>query len=372
MEQTNTDVKNSLRLISLDAFRGITIAAMILVNFPGNGESVFAPLEHAAWNGITPTDLIFPFFLFIMGVALAFAFTKRIDSGQPLGNVYRKLFFRALKIYALGLFLNLLPSFNFAEVRFAGVLPRIAVVYLVCGVLFLKSTTKTQALTGIVLLVAYWLAMTLIPTPGYGTVLLEPGKNLAAWVDSRFLPGKMWQGTWDPEGILSTTPAFVTGITGMLTGSFLLSKRSWTEKVSYLFLAGFLATIIGSVWSWTFPLNKNLWTSSFVLFTSGLALMSLASLVLIVDVLGYKKWTKFAVIFGSNAIAIYVLADLLYVFFYIIRIGGESLNMHFFTLFSTSLGLGPKFVSMLYALLYVGINFIPALILYRKRIFIKL
>jgi len=372
MDSQNTEVKTSSRLIALDAFRGLTIAAMILVNFPGNGDAVYAPLEHAAWNGITPTDLIFPFFLFIVGVAIAFSYTKRLETGLPMGRVYGKLIFRALKIFMLGLLLNFLSSLNFHDLRIAGVLARIAVVFLVCGFLFLKTSWKTQAIVGAILLIGYWLAMTLIPTPTFGKVMLEPGKNLAAWFDSKYLPGKMWQGSWDPEGLLSTIPAFSTAIAGMLTGTFLLSKKSWEQKVIWLFAAGFVLTILGSVWSWTFPLNKNLWTSSFVLFTAGLALMTLASMIFLVDVLGYKKWTKFAVIYGSNAITIYVLADFLYILFYVFRIGGASLNMHFFNLFSASAGLAPKFVSMLYALMFVGINFIPAYILYRKKIFIKL
>jgi predicted acyltransferase len=360
------------RLLSLDAFRGITIAAMILVNFPGSWGNIYTPLEHAQWNGITPTDLIFPFFLFIVGVSIAFAYTKRLESGTPLNKVYTKLVFRALKIYAVGLMLNLIPDFNFADLRYAGVLQRISVVFLICGFLFLKTSWKTQAITGVILLIGYWLAMTLIPTPGFDAVMLEPGQNLAAWIDTQFLPGKMWHGTWDPEGLFSTLPALVTTTTGMLTGTFLLGKKSWEQKVIYLLIAGFLLTIAGSVWSWAFPLNKNLWTSSYVLFTSGLAMMTLGTLIYLVDVLGYKKWTSFGVIYGSNAIAIYVLADLLGIVFYVIKFGGNSLNEHFFSLFSTNAALDPRFVSMVYALLFVGLNFIPAYLLYRKKIFIKL
>lgn len=360
------------RLLSLDAFRGITIAAMILVNYPGSWGNIFDPLKHAQWNGITPTDLIFPFFLFIVGVSIAFAYTKRIEAGTPLNKVYTKLVFRALKIYAVGLILNLIPDFNFADLRYAGVLQRIAVVFLICGFLFLKTSWKIQAITGVVLLVGYWLAMTLIPTPGFDTAMLEPGQNLAAWIDSKLLPGKMWQGTWDPEGLFSTLPALGTAIAGILTGTLLLGKKTWEQKVIYILIAGFVLTIAGSVWSWTFPINKNLWTSSYVLFTAGLALLTLGTLIYIVDVLGYKKWTSFGVIYGSNAITIYVLAALLGLIFYDLKFGGESLNVHFLNLFSTSFGLGPEFVSMVYALIFVGINFIPAYILYRKKIFIKL
>jgi predicted acyltransferase len=360
------------RLISLDAFRGFTIAAMIMVNYPGTWKHVYAPLLHVEWHGITPTDLIFPFFLFIVGVAIAYAYTKRLDSGAPMKDIYIKLVTRSLKIFIVGVFLGLYPYFNFGDVRIAGVLQRIAIVFLICGFLFIKTKWKTQAITGVVILVGYWLAMTLIPVPGTGKAMLEPGQNLAAWVDSMFLPGKMWQGTWDPEGILSTFPALVTTISGMLTGTFLLGKKTWEQKVIYLMVAGFLLSIAGSVWGWVFPINKNLWTSSYVLFTSGLALMTLGALIFSVDILGYKKWASFGVIYGSNAIAVYVLADLLSYFFYTMKISGSSINNHFFELFSTGMGLGPKLVSLIYALLYVGITFIPAYILYRRKIFIKL
>jgi predicted acyltransferase len=201
--------------------------------------------------------------------------------------------------------------------------------------------------------------------------MLEPGINLAAWVDSKYLPGKMWQGTWDPEGILSTFPSIVTGITGMLAGALLLSKRAQEFKVMSLFTIGFVTAIVGVIWSWTFPLNENLWTSSFVLFTSGLASMTLAGSIFLIDLLQYRKIADFGIIYGSNAITIYVLADIFALLFYGLQIGGYSLNEHYFNFF-TSLGASPKIVSMTYALIYVGFNFIPAWILHKRKIFIKL
>ncbi len=366
--------ESSSRLISLDAFRGITIAAMILVNFPGNEENSYAPLNHTHWNGITPTDLIAPFFLFIVGVSIAFAYTRRLEAGISPSQLYPKLIGRALKIYAVGMFLNVLglfPDFNFAEIRYTGTLHRIALVFLVCGLIFLKTSWKTQAIIGAVILIGYWLAINFIPTPGYGKVMLERDINLAQWIDSKFMPGKLYQGVWDPEGILSTFPSVVTGISGMLAGTFLLRMKSQEYRVIYLFLFGFLSVITGVVWNWIFPLNENIWTSSFVLFTSGLACMTLASSIFLVDMLQYRKVAQFGVIYGSNAISIYVLADIFALFFYVIRFGGSSLNVHFFNFF-TSIGGQPKFVSMIYALLYVGILFIPAYALYKKKIFIKL
>jgi predicted acyltransferase len=361
----------SKRLLSLDVFRGLTIAAMILVNNPATWSHIYAPLRHAEWNGITPTDLIFPFFLFIVGVSIALAYTKLLTLGQPLAKVYRKLVFRALKIFAVGILLHLIPDFNFAELRYAGVLQRIALVFLVCGFLFLKTTPKTQIITGAVILIAYWLAMSFIPTPGYPAAMLEPGCNLAAWADSRWLPGKLWNQTWDPEGLISTLPAMVTTISGMLTGTFILGKKNWEQKVVYLMISGFLLTIAGSVWGWFFPINKNLWTSSYVLLTSGLAAMTLGTLIYIVDVIKLHRWFKFGIVYGSNAIAIYVLASVLGLVFYNINIGNTSLNMHFFNTL-TQIGISANMASLLYALLYVALNYVPAYLLYKYKIFIKL
>jgi predicted acyltransferase len=362
------------RLISLDAFRGITIAAMLLVNFPGNEEYVYAPLKHTRWNGITPTDLIAPFFLFIVGIAISFAYTRRLEAGVSPSGMYAKILSRSFKIFAVGILLNILglfPVFNFSDLRWTGTLPRIAIVFLACGFLFLKTRWQTQAFVGGFILILYWLVMTLVPTPGYGKAMLEPGINLAAWIDSKYLPGKMWQGTWDPEGILSTFPSIVSGISGLLAGTLLLKTKSREYQVIYLFTVGFISTIIGVVWNWTFPLNENLWTSSFVLFTSGVGCMTLASSLFIIDILQYKKYAHFGVVYGSNAITIYVLADILALFFYRIHIGGASLNIHFFNLF-VSMGMAPKLASMIYALIYVVINFIPAYILHKKKIFIRL
>jgi hypothetical protein len=214
-------------------------------------------------------------------------------------------------------------------------------------------------------------AMNYIPTPAYGKVMLERDINLAQWIDSRFMPGKLYQGSWDPEGILSTFPSIVTGITGLLAGKLLLSVKSQEYRVIWLFFAGFISAIAGIVWNWFFPLNENIWTSSFVLFTSGLASMTLAASIFLVDILGYRKAAQFGVIYGMNAIAVYVLADIIALLFYLIKFGGSSLNEYFFNI-CTSLGFEPEFVSMVYALIYVWILFIPAYILYRKKIFITL
>ncbi len=359
------------RLISLDAFRGFTIAAMITVNYPGSWSHVYAPLLHAEWNGITPTDLIFPFFLFIVGVSIALAYTKRVQQKAPKPEIYKKVIIRSLKIFVVGLLLNFIHHFTLSELRIAGVLQRIAVVFLVCAILFLNTKWKTQAIVGGAILLVYCMVMTLIPTPGVGAVSLEPGVNIAAWVDSMFLPGKLWQKTWDPEGLLSTFPAIVTGITGMLAGTLILSDMEKNRKVVWLFALGFLATIAGQVWDWIFPINKNLWSSSYVLFTSGLASMTLAASIFFIDILGFRKGTKIGIIFGANAITVYVLAALFRFIFYGTKFGDLTLNNHFMEIFSPILG-EPKLASLIYALLYISFNFIPIYILYRKKIFIKL
>lgn len=357
------------RLISLDAMRGFTIAAMILVNFPGDEHNVFAPLKHTVWNGLTPTDLIAPFFLFIVGISIVLAYSKRATA--PDGELYKKIVFRSLKIFAVGIFLNLLPDFNFSELRYTGTLPRIAIVFLFCALLYLNTSFVQQLWIGSIILVGYWLAMTLIPTPGQDKVMLEPGVNLAAWIDSKFLPGRMWQGTWDPEGILSTFPSLVSGITGLLAGHLLVSKRPQEYKVIYLMVIGLASAAAGYIWGLTFPVNENLWTSSFVLVTSGMAALVLGASYFVVDIRGLSWGTRPGIIFGANAITAYVLADILALIFYRLPIAGQPLNVHAVGALH-SLGLSLKFAGMLYSLFFVCVNFLPVLVLYKRKIFIKL
>lgn len=357
------------RLIFLDAMRGFTIAAMILVNFPGNEEYVFAPLRHTVWNGLTPTDLIAPFFLFIVGISIVLSYGRHRDDAEK-APLYKKILWRAVKIYVLGIFLNLLPYFDFSELRYTGVLPRIALVFLPCAIIFLNTTFRQQVWIGAGILAAYWLAMTLIPTPGVGEVRLEPGVNLAAWIDSKFLPGKMWQVTWDPEGILSTFPAIVSGITGLLAGQLLVSKRSPSDKVIYLMVSGLISAVAGYIWGLVFPVNENLWTSSFVLITSGFAALILGASYYVVDIRGYTRGTYPGIVFGANAISTYVLADILALACYVLPWGSATLNIHV-TSGLMALGISPKLSSCLYALCFVALNFVPAYILYRNKIFIK-
>lgn len=354
------------RLISLDMLRGLTIALMIVVNNPGSWDYLYWPLGHADWHGITITDFVYPFFLFIVGVSIVLSSHKQLDAGADKGKMRKKIWIRSIKIFALGLLLNLFPDFDFAELRVPGVLQRIAIVYLVCAHIFLATNWKTQIKIAAVALVGYWLAMILIPVPGIGAGVLEPGKNLAAYIDSLLVPGKLYQGTWDPEGLLSTIPAIVTGITGMLAGQLLKQNMGIEKKLNYLFLIGLLCVTAGYFWDLFFPINKNLWSSSYVLFTSGWAFMSLAACILVVDVMGYQKVSKFGVIYGSNAITVYVFAGMFPVLLNDV-LGVKDLFFNGLL----SAGMVPELASFLWAITYTMICFIPAYILFKKKIFIK-
>lgn len=360
------------RLIALDALRGFTIIGMIIVNDPGSWEHVYDPLLHATWNGVTPTDYVFPFFLFIVGVSIVMAFQPRLDANVPRQELLKKAFVRSLKIYAVGIFLWLWPGFDFGEIRWVGVLHRIAFVFFPCAWLFLYTDWRTWLRVGIGILLGYWLIMAYLPVPGIGVPDLSmPEKNWAHYLDSQLLPGVLWQKTWDPEGILSTFPSITTGISGMLAGRIILDVKDDFRRLSWLFFWGFLLFSLGGVWDWFFPINKNIWTSSYVLHTSGLAFMALASCLLIVDKLGHTGWTRPGLIFGANAIAAYVLASMLTAVFYSGYGGSPGLNEMWLNGL-TAAGLSAKLASFLYALLYVGIIFIPIYFLYKKKIFIKL
>jgi predicted acyltransferase len=308
------------RLLSLDFFRGLTVVSMILVNNPGSWGHIYAPLAHAEWNGCTPTDLIFPFFLFIVGVSISFAL------GTKKGHIkHSRLIITALKraliLFALGLFLSLFPRVftepleAFKTVRIPGVLQRIAVVFFISAVIFIKTTPKTQLRIMISLLIGYWILMTFIPVPGVGYANLEKETNLGAWLDRTLLTeAHLWRSarTWDPEGILSTLPAIATGLFGILIGTWLKRKdKPDAVKISWMFSIGLLAVILGLIWDLFFPINKSLWTSSFVLYTGGLATLGLALSYWLIDVQGYKRGTTPFVVYGVNAITVFFLSGLI-------------------------------------------------------------
>jgi len=307
--------KKSKRLISLDAFRGITIASMILVNNAGNWSAVYPPLEHAKWHGWTLTDLIFPFFLFIVGVAIVFAFSKRIDTGQSKKKLYLKILKRTLILFGLGLLLNAFPFFHLSTWRIPGVLQRIAITYAIASIIVLNTNIKWQAYIAAGLLIIYWIIMKLVPVPGYGAGVLEPQGNLCGFIDGILLKGHTWMYApakgFDPEGLLSTIPAISSVLFGVLTGHWLKAKKSNLEKVVMLFVVGIAAIILGEIISIWFPINKNLWSSSYTVFTTGMALLFLGMCYWLIDIKGYKKWTIPFLVFGSNAITVYTLSGLL-------------------------------------------------------------
>ncbi len=308
--------KPNARLLSLDAFRGITVAGMILVNNPGDWGHIYPPLEHAEWHGWTPTDLIFPFFLFIVGVSITFA----LRAGDNGADANRKIIKRGLTLFLLGLFLNFFPRFDPTTVRIMGVLQRIGLVYIACSFVFVNTNTRQQGWLIASLLVGYWLMMALISVPGVGFANLDPTTNLGAWVDRGILTGPhLWKTAkvWDPEGLFSTIPAIGTGLFGVLTGTWLRrTDHSTAEKLAWLFTVGALTTLGGIVCDGFFPINKALWTSSYVLLAGGLAMIFLAVCYQLIDVWGAsvarrRVWAMPFVAYGVNAITVFFLSGLI-------------------------------------------------------------
>jgi len=300
------------RLVSLDAFRGATIAGMILVNNPGTWGAIYPQLEHSAWNGWTFTDWIFPFFLWIVGVAITFSLAHRQERGDTRKTLLLQIAKRSLIIFGLGLFLAGFPYFNFSTIRIMGVLPRIAVCYFAASTLVLYTkSVRVQICWLAGLLISYWLMMKCIPVPGIGAGVLEKGKNFSAYIDSLLLSGHMWSQTktWDPEGIVSTLPAIATTIFGVLTGRYLHSHHSKEEKTAWMFVAGNILLLAGATLDMWLPINKSIWTSSYSVFMAGWALVCFAIFYWFIDVKGYSRWAKPFVIFGMNAIAVYVFSE---------------------------------------------------------------
>ena len=368
----------STRLLSLDFFRGITVAAMILVNNPGDWGHIYAPLEHAPWNGWTPTDLIFPFFLFIVGVSITFALGGQREKSREQGLI-GKIVKRSVTLFLLGFFLNFFSRFDITTVRILGVLQRIALVYLACSLIFLKTTPRQQIYLLCGILIGYWLLMTVVPVPGVGYANLEPESNLAAWLDRIILtPAHVYKPAkvWDPEGILSTLPAIGTGILGMLTGAWLRSNRPVAEKVAWLFAAGCLTTLGGLIWDGFFPINKALWTSSYVLLAGGLAMLGLALCYWLIDVQHYKRGVLPFVAFGVNAITVFFLSGLIPRIMNLIHItkpdGTETgLRDYLYRGFIAPPFADPKNASLAGALTFVLIWFGVLWWMYRKNVIIK-
>lgn len=435
--------ETSERLVSLDVFRGMTIAGMVLVNNPGTWSAIYGPLKHAEWHGITPTDYIFPFFLFIVGVAIPIAFSKRIAAGITR-DTYIKIFTRSATIFAVGLLISAIPFFNFAEttipyalkilivlgyaaalflylwdkvkialivaavtagivtafwlagstvvpynvatMRIPGVLQRIAVCYLFVALIYLHTNWKQQATISAVLLLAYWFLMTMVPVPGCEVWTVDDKAcNLAAWLDRTVLTeAHIWRSAkvFDPEGILSTIPAIVTTLSGVLTGTWLMKRNddgspaASVDKALGLFFAGTVCLAVGWSWSLIFPLNKSVWTSSYVVYTTGLALLTLGGCYFLIDIKGYKHWAKPFVIFGVNALALFAFSGIMARLLGMIRVAGPEAGKEitlqqwiFNNLFLSWASLINA--SLAYAICFILLWLFLMWLLYRKHIYIK-
>src|SRR5579864_3170307 len=367
------------RLVSLDLFRGTTIALMILVNDPGNGSASYWPLEHAKWNGWTPTDLVFPFFVFIVGVAMAFSFTSRLQRGESRTHLLQHVLWRGVMLFTLGVFLNGFPNhYQLDHWRIYGVLQRIAICYVLVSVLELWTGWRTQLAVAAACLIGYWALMRFVPVPGFGVPthdipLLDPDRNIAAWLDRKLLMGHLYEGTRDPEGVISTIPALATCLAGLLTGKWLKTARSQGSKALGMAVAGVVAIALGRTLDLWFPINKKLWTSSYVVFTAGLALICLAACYWIVDAKRHRGWwTKVVLVFGTNAIAAYFFSEFVAKVIESIHLAGgnsiqETLYQRLFAPFAS-----PANASLLYALVYVAFCWAAMALLYRKRLFLKI
>ena len=364
------------RLTSLDAFRGLTIAGMILVNNPGSWSFVYPPLRHAEWHGWTPTDLIFPFFLFIVGVAMAFSLVARLESGDDRSAIFLKVLKRSLIIIGIGLFLNAFPRFDILDMRYPGVLQRIGIVYFFASVIAMKTDIRGQAVTAGLLLFVYWALMVLVPVPGFGMGDLSPDGNLAAFIDRAVFGSHTWQDTWDPEGLLSTIPAISTTLLGLLTGHLLRSGKERMEIAGWMFVLGWVGILLGLVWNLAFPINKNIWTSSYVIFTAGAALQFLGVCYWLIDIKGWRGWAFPGMVFGMNAIAVYVLSGILVDLMLLIRMpAADGTTTSLYSWFYHNLFVpwaGPLNGSLAFALTYILILFGAMYLLYRRKIFIKI
>src|SRR5215203_798471 len=370
------------RLISLDVFRGLTMAGMVIVNNPGDWGTVYWPLLHAEWNGWTPTDLIFPFFLFIVGVSITLS-----QKSASWASIAR----RAALIFVLGLFLAGYPRFNLTRWRIPGVLQRIALCYLGAAAINRLSMTRERAasdstatprnraiaigLLALILGLGYWAVMMLVPPPGGVAGDLTPDGNLAAWLDRALMPGHLWKPKWDPEGLLSTVPAISTTLFGVVAGLCLTSALTNERKVRLLGIGGTAALIAGWCWGLVFPINKSLWTSSYAVFTAGFGALLLAGLYWIIDIKGWTRWTKPFVVLGSNAITLFMASGLLVKTLALIRIStddGQNVGVSRWAYLHGFVPLAsPKNASLLYALANLVVLYALLAWMYRRRLFLR-
>jgi len=373
------------RLDSLDAFRGFTIAAMVLVNNPGDWSNLYSQLAHAPWHGWTFTDTIFPFFLFIGGVSMALSLGRLAAAGADKPRLLLKLAKRAMLIFLIGFLLNLIPYFNFEKVRIPGVLQRIALCTLLAAPIVVYCGWRMQLAIIAVLLTVYSALMLFYPVPGIGAGVLEPGKDFGAWIDRMVLDGHMWvqSKTWDPEGLFSTLPALCSQLFGVLAGRFLLSKLNRTEQTVWMLLAGLLFVWLGVIFdSILMPINKSLWTPSYCLLMTGWALLIFSAFFWLLDVNSYRalreaaaRWTHPFKIYGMNALFIFAFSGLVAKMLGFIKLdqpdgGTLSLGRSLYAPIR-DLPIGAVNSSVLYALLFNACMFAIAWCMWRRKWFVK-
>ena len=374
--------KPSQRLVSLDVVRGMTVAFMILVNNNGSERHAYWPLKHADWNGWTPTDLVFPIFLFLVGITIVFSTQSRLARGEAKRVLLIHAFQRAAILFGLGILVHGFPDYPLATLRIYGVLQRIAICYLAATMLYLwDRRVVTLASVAAACLLGYWILMRWAPVPGFGM----PGRDIpfldkdANWVsvtDRLIFPGRLLEQTRDPLGLISTIPAIATCLLGILTGLWLRTEKRMMVKACGMLSGAMAGLALGSFWAIWFPINKRLWTSSYVLFAAGWTLLFLAICYFAIEIKKHRgAWTYPGIVFGSNAIVVYVFSELLSTVLEIIPVGrkGETVGLKqwIFTRIFASI-VNVQFGSLLYSLSFVLVCFVPAVLLYRKRIFIKI
>lgn len=363
------------RLVSLDVFRGFTLLGMVLVNSqPGK---IHPALAHAGWNRWAFADLIFPFFVFIVGVAIPYSVANRLEGGVSRPRLFWQILRRCVLLFAVGLFLNAYPQFDFSTLRIMGVLQRIAICYFFASIfyVYLRMTPKLIICLSGTILVWYFVLLKFVPVPGYGAGVLEPIGNWGNYIDQHLLAGRMQHGTWEGKSLLGSLPALVTMLMGLLAGIHLRTALPAYEKLTHLYFSGCVCMVSGVIWSLWFPINQNLWTSSLVLLMGGMALLFLASCYYLVDIKKVTWWTLPCLIFGTNSIAVWVFSQLGMKTLMAIHIadssgaavdlwkaGGDCLAC-----FLGSLN-GSLAFAILYDLFWLGVLGI----LYRRRIFIRL
>jgi predicted acyltransferase len=379
------------RWLSVDVLRGLTIGFMIMVNNNGGGDQAYWAMKHTDWNGFTPTDLVFPTFLFLVGISTVFSTQARLAKGASKSSLLFHTIRRALILFLLGLVVNSFPFFHLNTMRFYGVLPRIAICYLVIAVLYLYSPAwKDKAILAAAALIGYWILMRFVPVPGYGVPthaipLLDRDANLAAWLDRQiFSAPHLYEHTRDPEGLLSTLPALATALIGMLTGIWLRSTRSIVQKAHGIAYAACTGLLLGGLWNFSFHVNKKLWTSSYVLYAAGWSLLLLALCIYLIDIRGARRTSAHAdnldaqtrrrymvlLVFGTNAIAAYVLSELLPGLLDLIH-PHPSILRSFYLGILHIIPYAPM-ASMIYCIVFATICWLPIYVLYRRRIFLKI